>query len=461
MDQMSMWASKEPPQAAILKSPKGGPLWTGEQVFGLILPPEFNLESPEEDDVIIRGGEILKWQGNAKMLQKGRDGIAGALCTQLGSKALVDYLNCAKGLLHAWLHIQGFSTGLTDFLITHNLALRKKMMDSIFEDYFLKAMQESCFSVQMLDRVGRPDNSKGNDDNKLDRLTKEIGVLEVAAQATFRSRVADAENILLKYADRNNSLLLMVRSGSKGSVGKLLLQIAGLGLQLYKGHHLLRHSSGMQRHPPTNLPLLDWWENHGLVRSSLVNGINPFEMFNHIVADRTGILRKHVEVVQPGTLFKALMLFLRDLCVMYDGSVRSQCNQNIVQFCYGGAVGAVKKLSTWLNIPFGGEREYFTWEEDDTRRWQLSVLAGEPVGILAATALAQPAYELMLDAPVINGPFKPRPLELVQVILFHVFAMRHVHNFRLVKFPMLDEHIGECMVSIINVNNGIKEPTCG
>jgi hypothetical protein len=299
------------------------------------------------------------------------------------------------------------------------------MMHSIFEDYFLKSMQESCFSVQMLDNVEPPDNSK--DDNIFERLTKEIGILEVAAQATFRSRVADAENIILKYAEKNNSLLLMVRSGSKGSVGKLLLQIAGLGLQLYKGHHLLRHSLGTQRHPPTNFPFLDWWENHGLVRSSLVDGLNPFEMFNHIVADRTGILRKHVEVVQPGTLFKALMLFLRDLCVMYDGSVRSKCNQNIIQFCYGGAVGAVKKLSTWLNIPFGGQGGYFTWEEDDMRRWQLSVLAGEPVGILAATALAQPAYELMLDAPVINGPFKPRPLELVQVIIFHVFAMWHVH----------------------------------
>ena len=26
---------------------------------------------------------------------------------------------------------------------------------------------------------------------------------------------------------------------------------------------------------------------------------------------------------------------------------------------------------------------------------------------------------------------------------------------------MLDRNIGECMVSIINISNGIKEPTCG
>jgi serine/threonine protein kinase len=27
--------------------------------------------------------------------------------------------------------------------------------------------------------------------------------------------------------------------------------------------------------------------------------------------------------------------------------------------------------------------------------------------------------------------------------------------------PMLDQYIGECIVSIININNGLKEPTCG
>ena len=43
------------------------------------------------------------------------------------------------------------------------------------------------------------------------------------------------------------------------------------------------------------------------------------------------------------------------------------------------------------------------------------VLAGDPVGVLDAIAIAHPAYELMLDAPNLNGPFLPLPLELVQV----------------------------------------------
>jgi hypothetical protein len=228
---------------------------------------------------------------------------------------------------------------------------------------------------------------------------------------------------VLKYAEKNNSLLLMVKSGSKGSRGKLLQQIAGMGLQLYKGKHLLPFS-GSRRPLVSKSSVLDWWEDKGLVRSSLVDGLKAPELFNHVIADRTGILRKHLEVVQPGTLFKSLMLFLRDLHVMYDGSVRSQCGKNLVQFCYGGAVGVCRRTSSkegsvrnqfGMEYPTTPGEGSVTWEEDDRKRWPLSVLAGEPVGVLAATAISQPAYELMLDAPNLNGPLQPRPLELVQV----------------------------------------------
>ncbi|KAG0604132.1 hypothetical protein M758_10G148000 [Ceratodon purpureus] len=108
MDQLGMWSSKLPPTAAILKSPKGGPFWTGEQVFGLTLPSKLNLESPD-GSVIIQYGEITKWSGGANLLRKEKGSIASAICLQLGPQALVDYLNNATGVLNAWLQENGFS----------------------------------------------------------------------------------------------------------------------------------------------------------------------------------------------------------------------------------------------------------------------------------------------------------------------------------------------------------------
>ncbi|KAG0566496.1 hypothetical protein KC19_7G068200 [Ceratodon purpureus] len=420
MEQLSMWSSEQPPQAAIVKSPKGGPFWTGEQVFSFTLPAGLIVGTPD-DRIYIEGGQIIKWDDGSTMLRNGNDSIASALSVQLGPAALVNYLNTASGLMHAWLQVEGFSTGLADFQVAKSSTLRKIMLNSISEEYFEGAIRDSCHSLRILDVEVR-----GTDPVSPDILTKNVRVLEQAAQHAFRTRESIAEEIVLKYAAKNNSLLSMVKSGSKGSRGKLLQQVAGMGLQLYKGEHLLPFSGS--RRPSMEISAVsDWWEDRGLVCSSLVDGLKATELFNHVIADRMVTLRKHVDVVQPGTLFKLLMLFLRDLHVMYDGSVRTQCGKNLVQFCYGGAVGVSRKMVSREGSPrnqFGmllstapaGDK--VTWEEDDLQRWPKSLLAGEPVGILAATAISHPAYELMLDAPNLNGSFQPRPLKLIQETLY-------------------------------------------
>ena len=408
MDQLCLWSSKQPPEAAIVKSPKGGPFWTGEQVFGLTLPSDLELGAPDED-IFIKGGQVTKWNDATKALRMDNNGIgiASAICNKLGPLVLIDHLNTASGLLHAWLQVQGFSTGLADFQVTNNTAERQKMIGGIFEEHYAKSIRQSVRFARILDpKLPNVDKEPGLASSS-DGLTENVRFLEQTAQHLFRTRESDAENIVLKYAEKSNSLLLMVKSGSKGSRGKLLQQIAGMGLQLYKGKHLLPFSGSRSK------SLLDWWEEKGLVRSSLVDGLKARELFNHVIADRTGIFRKHSEVIQPGTLFKNLMMFLRDLHVMYDGSVRSQFGKKLVQFCYGGAL-AVRRNQYGMEYPTAPAEGSVTWEED-CERWRQSALAGEPVGVLAATAFSQPAYDLMLDAPNLNGPFKPRPLELVQV----------------------------------------------
>jgi hypothetical protein len=61
--------------------------------------------------------------------------------------------------------------------------------------------------------------------------------------------------------------------------------------------------------------LKEWLEKHGFAQS-LMNGLNAFELFNHTIADHTA-LRKHVEITQPGTLLKVVMLFLDDTSAIH------------------------------------------------------------------------------------------------------------------------------------------------
>ncbi|CAK9261397.1 unnamed protein product [Sphagnum jensenii] len=384
MDQLQMWSSAAVvPEAAILKSPKGGPLWTGEQLYSLTLPAGVDFHTLD-GEVLIRNGEILKTGFSSKWLQKGRNSLIDAICDQSGPEAVVEYLNSAKGLLHAWLDSNGFSTGLTDFLVTSNAEERRSMLQRVSVDCLQRAKEQSINTLQ------------------ISSLSNKVQMLESIAIKAFRASMAGMGNIVQESSVSRNSLFSMVKAGStKASMSKLLDQIACMGLQLYKGEHMLPFSRVLNNSAPLESQLQEWWEDHGLVQNSLVDGLTAFQLFNHVIANRTSILRKHVEVVQPGTLFKVLMLFLRDLHVGYDGTVRSQCGQKVVQFCYGGARARHRR----------------SCKEDPDLRWKVSYLAGEPVGVLAATALSQPAYESMLDAPHHSG-WKIRPLELVQETLY-------------------------------------------
>jgi hypothetical protein len=392
---------------AILKSPKGGPLWTGEQLYSLTLPAGVDFHTLD-GEVLIRNGEILKTGFSSKWLQKGRNSLIDAICDQSGPEAVVEYLNSAKGLLHAWLDSNCFSTGLTDFLVTSNAEERRSMLQRVSVDCLQRAKEQSINTLQICDAKFQLSHLSVDleVDGAFDRLevnpaslSNKVQMLESIAIKAFRASMAGMGNIVQESSVSQNSLFSMVKAGStKASMSKLLDQIACMGLQLYKGEHMLPFSRVLNNSAPLESQLQEWWEDHGLVQNSLVDGLTAFQLFNHVIANRTSILRKHVEVVQPGTLFKVLMLFLRDLHVGYDGTVRSQCGQKVVQFCYGGARARHRRSR----------------KEDPDLRWKVSYLAGEPVGVLAATALSQPAYESMLDAPHHSG-WKIRPLELVQV----------------------------------------------
>lgn len=98
------------------------------------------------------------------------------------------------------------------------------------------------------------------------------------------------------------------------------------------------------------------------------------------------IVRSTRGLTEPGTLFKNLMAILRDVLICYDGTVRNVSSNSIIQFEYGASGGS--------NFPseFG---------------------AGDPVGVLAATAMSNPAYKAVLD----SSPSSNSSWEMMKVVL--------------------------------------------
>ena len=86
------------------------------------------------------------------------------------------------------------------------------------------------------------------------------------------------------------------------------------------------------------------------------------------------------------------MAILRDVVICYDGTVRNVSSNSIIQFEYG--------------------------VKDKTKPQNLFP-AGEPVGVLAATAMWNPAYKAILDAT----PSSNSSWELMKVLNFWLVHM--------------------------------------
>ena len=102
----------------------------------------------------------------------------------------------------------------------------------------------------------------------------------------------------------------------------------------------------------------------------------PYEEMVHSISTREIIVRSSRGLFEPGTLSKNLMAILRDVVICYDGTVRNVCSNSIIQFEYG-----VKARTK--------PQHFFP--------------AGEPVGVLAATAMSNPAYKAVLDSSLSNN----------------------------------------------------------
>ncbi|GLT88590.1 hypothetical protein SLE2022_066090 [Rubroshorea leprosula] len=124
----------------------------------------------------------------------------------------------------------------------------------------------------------------------------------------------------------------------------------------------------------------------GLIKSCFFHGLDPYEEMNHSISSREVIVCSSRGLSEPGTLFKNLMAILRDVVICYDGTVRNVCSNSIIQFEYG----------------LSAESEHHNLFP-----------AGEPVGVLAATAMSNPAYKAVLD----STPSSNSSWELMKEIL--------------------------------------------
>ncbi|KAG2671868.1 hypothetical protein I3760_13G013300 [Carya illinoinensis] len=350
--QLAMFASSSLPRPALLKVHSAAPYWTALQILQTALPACFDCCG---ETYLISQSDVLKIDFNSDVISSVVNEIVTSIFFEKGPEEVLKFFNSLQPLLMENIFAEGFSVGLNDFSINR-------------ED--IKNIQKNIQSISPLLYHLRATY------NELVELQLENCIKDVKVPVT---------NFILKSA-----LGDLMDSKNDSAINKVVQQIGFLGLQLsdkgkFYSKTLVEDVAALFR--CKYLSGVDYPSaEYGLVQNCFFHGLDPYEEIVHSISTREVMVRSSRGLSEPGTLFKNLMAILRDVVICYDGTVRNVSSNSIIQFDYG-----VKARGKPNNL----------------------FPAGEPVGVLAATAMSNPAYKAVLD----SSPSSNSSWELMKEIL--------------------------------------------
>ncbi|AYU82370.1 DNA-directed RNA polymerase III largest subunit, putative [Leishmania donovani] len=334
---VSHWLGNETqytlPIPAILKPAE---LWTGKQLFELILRPTpetqllLNLEAkarfysgagrhddPAEGYVAFLDSVFLSGRLDKKLLGGGaKDGLFARLYALGGGEQTATCMSRIAQFTARYLQNYGFSLGLGDVSPTPSLNEKKAAVLAVSFD--------KCDRLISLAKTGRLIPKPG-------MSVKQS--LEAMLNAEL-SQVRDAcGSAAVQALDaKSNAPLIMVNSGSKGSALNTAQMMACVGQQTVSGKRIM--NAFQDRALPHFPRFAEDPASRGFVASSFYSGLSPTEFFFHGMAGREGIVDTAVKTAETGYIYRRLSKAMENLSVGYDASVRS-VQGSIVQLRYG------------------------------------------------------------------------------------------------------------------------------
>ncbi|PON67609.1 DNA-directed RNA pol I, largest subunit [Trema orientale] len=400
MQQLEMFCLNQQSLPAIIKAPLlDSPFWTGKQLFSMILPHGFDYVSAS-NGVYISNGELIASEGSS-WLRDTNDNLFQHLVKYSPSKVL-DILSAAQEVLCEWLSMRGLSVSLLDLNLTSDSYLRRNLMHEIFSG--LQEAEQTCVFKQLLTSFQKSAESDEENPSNVSIQVEHLcyekqksAALSQASVDAFKQVFRDIQSLAFKYAGKDNSLLAMFKSGSKGNLLKLVQHSMCLGVQNslvplsfriphilscaawnnHKAYDLSQNDDDAPKYSGSYIP-------YAVVENSFLSGLNPLECFVHSITSRDTSFSDNAEL--PGTLTRKLMFFMRDLHTAYDGTVRNACGNQLVQFSYN-THGANAFPKNAMEGSYG---------EDLTA---CHGIGGQPVGSLSACAISEAAYSA-LDQPI-------------------------------------------------------------
>jgi len=325
----------EIPPPTILK-PKE--LWTGKQLFSVILKPNKNYKiivnlknksktynskkdagifCPNDGFVLIRNSELLCGViDKATIGEESKSGLVFALLKDCGNLEAAKFLTRVSKFSARWIGDYGMSLGIDDVMPKKDLQENK---EKIIEE----SLKESQEQIELYN-TGRIKLEPGmNAEESLENYLNE-------RLSKVRDTIGEYLN---NFLPRSNTALKMVICGSKGNKINLGQMIGCVGQQTVSGkrapngfvNRSLPHFEEFSKYPASK----------GFVAHSFYNGMNATEFFFHTMGGREGLIDTAVKTSETGYMQRRLLKALEDLTVQYNNTV-TLSNGEIIEFMYGG-----------------------------------------------------------------------------------------------------------------------------
>ncbi|KAG5899829.1 hypothetical protein JTB14_012300 [Gonioctena quinquepunctata] len=339
---LPIWDGKMP-RPAILK-PK--PLWTGKQIFSLIIPGNVNMirthsTHPDEEDegpykwispgdtkVMVEHGELVMGILCKKTLGTSAGSLLHICMLELGHEVCGRFYGNIQTVINNWLLLDGHSIGIGDTIADPQTYTEiQKAIKKAKEDVI-----EVIQKAHNMELEPTPGNTlRQTFENQVNRI------LNDARDKTGGS----AKKSLTEY----NNLKAMVVSGSKGSNINISQVIACVGQQNVEGKRI---PFGFRKRTLPHFIKDDYGpESRGFVENSYLAGLTPSEFYFHAMGGREGLIDTAVKTAETGYIQRRLIKAMESVMVHYDGTVRNSVGQ-LIQLRYGedGLCGEMVEFQT-------------------------------------------------------------------------------------------------------------------
>ena len=326
---LASWDGKMP-VPAILK-PK--PLWTGKQLFSLIIPGNVNCMrlhsthpdeenngpyhwiSPGDTRVLIENGELIMGILCKKTLGTSEGSLMHICQLEVGHRLNGLFYGDIQTVVNNWLLLEGHSIGIGDTIAD----------PATYQD-ILTTISQSKVEVNEVIQKAHQDKLEPTPGNTL-RQTFENMVNRILNDARDKTG-GSAKRSLTEF----NNFKVMVVAGSKGSDINVSQVIACVGQQNVEGKRI---PFGFRKRTLPHFVKDDYGpESRGFVENSYLAGLTPSEFYFHAMGGREGLIDTAVKTAETGYIQRRLIKAMEACMVNYDGTVRNSVGQ-LIQLRYG------------------------------------------------------------------------------------------------------------------------------